>query len=120
MNYKQNVEKAKEVYGFALRRYTPEDYPNIHRQLKKYWDGDRFDKDRFMVDCGALTETGAVIVKNYAKTEDGVTFDTPTRYEQAQNLLAWYIPARFARKEYAIEQEALQNTEAQSETEEWF
>jgi hypothetical protein len=121
MKDREQVQKAEEVMGFSLRVYTPEDYPNIHRQLKKYWNGDRFDKEKFMVDCGALSETGAVIVKNYSRSEDGeIRFDRPTRYEQANNLLAWYIPARFARRDYAIEQQAIEIAEKHSETEDPF
>lgn len=94
-----NTESALVELGFKkkpLRVYTPADFPLVHKKLSPYWESDRFNFGRFLVDCGALNEKGAVIVKNLhteknKKGDDYTTCDR-TRFEEAQHLLSWYLP----------------------------
>ena len=97
----QKFEIAKkETFGFEpkpLRVYTPADFPKIHAKLSCYWENGVMNQAKFLIDCGALTEKGAVIVKNYRyeKTATGEmhgNYDIPVRLEEAYNLLNWYLP----------------------------
>lgn len=96
-NFK-SVGTALVELGFkqkALRVYTSKDFPIVHKKLSPYWDADRFNFGRFLIDCGALNEKGAVIAKNVRteKTKNGEPYTTcdRTRFEEAQNLLSWYM-----------------------------
>lgn len=94
------IQHQLEEYGFdtkPLRVYSPSDFPKIHARLKGYWTEGRFDREKFLFDCGAVTEKGAVVVENfhYVKNkvgEDHGVCDTPTRYDRALHLLGWYLP----------------------------
>lgn len=94
----QNVEQAEEAYGFTkpLRTYSLSDFDHIDRRLDRYWENGRFNRNRFLVDCGALTEWGAVIVENYHYEKNRVgenygVIDNPSRFQRAHHLMTWYL-----------------------------
>lgn len=77
--------QADEALGFApspLRQYTSVEYTFHHEKLKRFWVAGRFDRDAFMVACGALTAKGAVILP------DG---ENPPRLARAYHFLSWYM-----------------------------
>lgn len=92
------IQDALVELGFKkkpLRGYTSTDFPLVHKKLSPYWKENRFDFDRFLVDCNAVNEKGAVIVKNLhtEKTKNGEAFWTcdRTRFTEAQHMLTWYM-----------------------------
>lgn len=96
-NFK-SVGTALVELGFKkkpLRVYTSADFPLVHKKLLPYWENDRFNFDSFLIDCGALNEKGAVIVKNMRteKTKSGEDYWTcdRTRFTEAQHMLSWYM-----------------------------
>jgi hypothetical protein len=78
-----------------LRVYTTADFPLVHKKLAQFWEGDRFNSEKFLFECGAVNEKGAVIVKNLRteKCKNGDSYWTcdRTRYDEAQNLISWYL-----------------------------
>jgi hypothetical protein len=93
------IQEIASAYGFEsppMREYTQADFPKIHARLERFWNDGIFNTARFLVDCGALTEKGAVIVENwrYEKNKAGESYgtcDTP-RLKRAYKLLEWYLP----------------------------
>ena len=78
-----------------LRVYTSADFPLVHKKLLPYWEDNRFNFGRFLIECGALNEKGAVIAKNVRteKTKNGEPYTTcdRTRFDEAQHMLSWYM-----------------------------
>jgi hypothetical protein len=95
----QSINTERE-FGFEqkpLRVYTSADFPKVHAKLSCYWEEGKFNREQFLVDCGATTKEGAVIVQNYhllknKAGEDYPVCDAPSQFARARNLLEWYLP----------------------------
>lgn len=93
-------QQELDTFGFEqkpLRVYAQYDFPKIHAKLSCYWEEGKFNREQFLVDCGATTKEGAVIVQNYHLLknkvgEDYPVCDAPSQLSRALNLLGWYLP----------------------------
>lgn len=68
--------------GKPLRVYTEIEFDHFDIKFRKFWSGDRFDRDAFFIAVGALTKGGAIIMP---------TPEVPTQYDRAQHFLDWYL-----------------------------